>query len=64
MTRGKLIACLVLAFVALLYGTSALVVATTPCAQWRWDGPLPYLHDLRGWHGQVKCYNGNVIDYR
>ena len=64
MTRAKFIACLALAFVVLFFGLCALVAATSPCSGWRWDGPVPYLHGFRGWRGDVKCYNGNVIDYR
>lgn len=53
---------IVLFFVVMFYGSMLLLSATSPCNEWR--GPLNPAHELRGWHRGVKCYNGNVIDYR
>lgn len=37
-------------------------VVTSPCYT-QGLPPLMY-HEVRGWHDDVKCYKGNVVDFK
>lgn len=54
------------AFLVLLFYVGSAALTTHECTEWRWS-PVP-VKTITGWHPEgdviVKCFEGQVVDYR